>query len=44
MVKQAVSEREKRANILKSEGERQASINLAEAEKRQKELRAEGAA
>ncbi len=44
MVKQAVSEREKRANILKSEGDRQAAINIAEANKRQKELRAEGAA
>jgi regulator of protease activity HflC (stomatin/prohibitin superfamily) len=44
MILQADAERRKRANILKSEGEKQAQINLAEAEKRSAVMQAEGKA
>ncbi len=44
MILQAGSERQKRADILKSEGERQTAINLAEGEKTAKSLTAEGKA
>lgn len=44
MIKQAQSERQKRANILKSEGEKLAAINIAESEKISQQLKAEGAA
>ena len=44
MTLQADAERRKRANILKSEGEKQAQINLAEAEKRSAILMSEGKA
>jgi regulator of protease activity HflC (stomatin/prohibitin superfamily) len=42
MILQAEAERKKRANILTSEGERQSQINIAEADKISKVLRAEG--
>ena len=44
MILQADAERRKRANILKSEGEKMSSINVAEAEKRAAILKAEGLA
>ena len=44
MILQAEAERRKRASILTSEGDRTASINVAEAEKRSAVLKAEGAA
>ena len=44
MILQAEAERKKRANILKSEGEMQSQINLAEARMTAQALRAEGKA
>jgi len=44
MILQAEAERRKRANILTSEGDRTANINVAEAEKKAAILKAEGAA
>lgn len=44
MILQAEAERKKRASILKSEGERTANINIAEAEKISSVLKAEGIA
>lgn len=42
MILQAEAERKKRANILTSEGDRQANINIAEASKSAAVLQAEG--
>lgn len=44
MILQAEAERKKRASILSSEGERMANVNIAEAEKKAKVLKAEGIA
>lgn len=43
MEKQAEAERQKRADILRSEGEQQAEVNIAEAQKRSMVLASEGA-